>query len=194
MSLADFADPGHTPARVAKLVEVPTLTQRPLNVLAFDQTIAKTGWAYVIFIAGSPILKATGTIVQEATGIKGYEDYLVRAMTLRREINAVYQRVATATLLNLDVVHEAPPMGGGKLNKPESSLTAAVVVRLTCPGATSVHARHARKVLTGNVNADKKQVREALFRYWPSFAEIKPMNYDISDAIALAITHATKEA
>lgn len=161
------------------------------RMLCCDQSITSTGFVVLHFgLDGRVTICQWGTIKTEPTGIKGYEDYLLRIEIIAGEIKHVVDEV----LHGIDLIaHEAPPMGGG-LRKPESSLSAAVAIRaaaviLDIP-AVSIHGKHAKKVLTNNGNADKLIVREALGR-WVDLSEIR-MNEHISDALALGLVAATE--
>lgn len=180
----------------AKPEPEPTLwTPKPVwegQIVAFDQTMSATGWACVHADAtGDVTVHKTGMCVTDTLGIKGYGDYMERVALLRRQIRQALRDTPTA------VGHEEPPMGGGKMNNPDSSLVAGAIVRCVADErdlpVVMVHAKHAKKVITGNGNADKKLVRQHLERALPSMKGLKPMNYNVSDAIAIAVVAFEKE-
>jgi Holliday junction resolvasome RuvABC endonuclease subunit len=160
-------------------------------LLCCDQTISKTGWSILRCNTDTQtiVVTDTGMIVTPPTGIKGYQDYLLRGEDLALALQPLIEH------RNPDViVHEEPPMGTG-LRSPESSLAAAMVIRIVGQQhkikTVSVHSKKAKKHLTGNGNADKKEVREVVLGRVRMLADKPRMNYDISDAIALGVTLAT---
>lgn len=154
------------------------------RILALDQSIANTGWA-VIEQGGR--VSAQGNLKTEPTTTaksRSHEDLLQRASILFNEFVLLMQEVAPDL-----VVHEMPPAGGRMRGGGESSLVTANAVRnaataLAIP-VRMESAQRAKKRWTGNGNAEKKMVKEALLRLEPSLADRKPMNEAIYDAIAV---------
>lgn len=159
------------------------------TVVAFDQSLSSTGWAKVKIIGGQAVVREVGNIKTSAVA-KGHEDNLQRAMLVHRQ---VLQVMAMAKEGDTLVVHETPPVGG-RMSRPESSLLAALGIRLAAQSLGMplhmVGAQRAKKLLTGNSNADKKEVRATIDRVFPIVATLKPRNDDTYDAIALALAGA----
>lgn len=159
------------------------------TILAIDQAVAESPWA-VIRCPGFQVT-AQGSVKTESRFV-GHEGTLDRAATLYRFF------IETIEVFEPDVVvHEMPPVAA-YMSRPESSLVAATALRLAVAHLESqgwekdtvrmVASQHAKKVVTGNGNAKKKEVKEALIRRYPDLAKLKPFNQGIADALALAHT------
>lgn len=161
------------------------------TMLACDQSISNTGFVTLTFPPrGKPIIGHWGTIKTEPTGIKGYRDYLMRVQDITSEVLAILDECYVDPAL---IVHEEPPMGGG-MRKPESSLSVAVALNTiaVCRDipVQSVHGKHAKKVLTGDGNAEKGLVRAAIASL-VDLSEVR-MNEHISDALAVGLVKAAE--
>lgn len=117
---------------------------RPGVVLAFDQTIRSAGWCLLVNDQLGPRVVRAGTCKTSSSGQRGWASTLDDAEDVSRQIEAVVgmadEWVANAwrsPLGRLEVVHEAPPAGGGKLVRPESSALAALGVRMAA-GRTGI--------------------------------------------------------
>ena len=81
--------------------------------------------------------------------------------------------------------------------RPESSLVSATALRIAANemsvGIRMVGAQRAKKVITGNGNAKKPEVRARLLELVPGLDKLKPLNEGVIDAVALAYT-AVREA
>lgn len=151
-----------------------------LVILAFDQSLANTGFALVF---GKKVI-LTGNLKSKES-LSGHEASLDRAVILYDEVHSLLERHKPDL-----VVYETPPVGGGRMIRPESSLMAATVLRVASAKLSlptkMVGAQTAKKRLVGNGNAKKPEVREAIKKLDPNVMLIKPMNEGIFDAIALA--------
>lgn len=157
------------------------------RMLCFDQSCTSTGWVLVDTYGGSVLVLATGMAKPKATGVKGNEDTFRKASALFLELEHLLQ------IHQLEkVVHESPPVGKGSLRHRESSAAAAMAVRCACASMgipVSMRAPQTIKgLLTGDRGATKGQVREAVLRLVPSFADHSPWNEHVSDAAAVALT------
>lgn len=172
------------------------------GILAFDQSLAATGFVHLsvsshghLFIADAQTFRTTAT-----DGKGGHEENLDRAL-------AQYQRFKEVLFGyhyrgGFTVVHEMVPVGGGKLNRPESSLLAAhslrvAVAELEMELAPSVAVREHRKAICGNSKADKREAHAVL----PELAEkLEILNYkavtndNTRDALCVALAHLRRSA
>lgn len=152
---------------------------RPGLVLAFDQSLAATGFVVLegrlnkndrveLSILESEVLKTTDS----AEGKGGHAENLRRARdqyhaysTLLRSF-AVHRAHAT-------VAHEAPPDGGGRIMRPESSLLAALALEIAAEeagfreGVAVASATH-RKLVCGRGNVTKKVAHTGLAMWAPA--------------------------
>lgn len=182
MSLSDLKrfQVGASPL-VSRFVTGPPMAVYPERMLlAFDQSLANTGWA---LIEGVTIHK-TGNI-KTAPSAKGHEGNLSRAWEVKVAVDELLEYLEPDF-----VVHELPPMPVPGMRRPESSLLAAAAVQFAARGAgvpmlPMVSAQAAKMRWAGDSNADKKRVRESIQRLDPAVRVIKPMNEATYDAIAV---------
>lgn len=189
-SLADFRVDGKAP-EPKPLIEVlaPKFEGR---ILAFDQTLGNVGWVYCQAEAAEVRVVRTGHIKTEPgmRGAKGDEDNLQRTVAIYHEVWSIVKEIDPHL-----IVHESPP-AGGRLARPDSALLAAAAVRIVAADADCpvhmVHAQRVKKLLTGNGNAQKRDVAAAVRRAMPGLVErrIKPLNEHVYDAIGLAVVAA----
>lgn len=159
------------------------------TILAIDQSIANSGWVYVVsaYIEGEWgfDIRGAGNIRTEGDAT-GHEDTLRRVVTVYEQYVALIQAFTPSL-----IVHELPPVGS-HMARPESSLCSASALRIArCNHAPDtpirmVAAQRAKKVITGNGNAKKAQVRDDLLKVIPGLTGLKPRNEGIIDATALA--------
>lgn len=136
------------------------------KIIAFDQSLSKTGY---VVLSNLPKTYMDTEFKFEQTGmlnakddLKGHEKTLDRGMDLFWEIQDVCKAHRPDA-----VIFETPP-AGGKMSRPESSLLAALTIRLAAIIENPFVKLHmmsrqkAAKRWTGNGNADKKVVRAAL--------------------------------
>lgn len=153
------------------------------RILSFDQSIANTGWAYL----HGRILVAQGNLKTEGMA-KGHEDTLQRAVVQWEAMAELIGWYTSRSMTPTFIVHETPPVGG-KMVRPESSLTSALSLRIAAAQfdlpLVMIGAQKGKKRWTGNGNATKKELREALYRLKPSLEAESPMNEAIRDAISI---------
>ena len=158
------------------------------TVMAFDQSLANTGWAFIIPTGTQPMVGCTGMITTPAVGTS-IEGMLERSCDIHAEIYTLLQTFAAAHE-DLIVVHEQPIMGPGG---HEAALMAAEAVRIA--GAMlelpvrMVHAQLAKTHMTQKANASKAEVTEAVKRRMPDLKDrkVRPLNQHVCDAIAAAL-------
>lgn len=136
-------------------------------ILAFDQSLAATGFVHLsvsalggLFVADAVTFRTTAT-----EGKGGHEENLDRALIQYRSFKSLLSDYRSRG--GYTVVHEMVPVGGGKLNRPESSLLAAhslrtAVAELELELAPSVAVREHRKAVCGNPSADKREAHAVL--------------------------------
>lgn len=174
-------------------------TTRNGVVLAFDQSLARTGWALVDLAGNEAHVLQVGMSPTEPGDETGFEDSFVRGTQLFDEVRDTIKRFEQVSW----VVHEMPSarMSPQTRNR-EAPFVAATAVRcaVSVEGKPCymLNAQKVKKRLAGNPSADKKDVREALL----SMSEVKGLdrgnldywNDDVFDAVALAVVFGeTKE-
>ena len=171
------------PAPAPELVEHPVLGHG--EVLAFDQSITATGWIRLISGRGGLHVIEVGSISCPPDGYpKGHAGTLLRAEYVAKEMASILRRVPV-----LDVVHELPAVGG-RMARPESSLLAALALRIEARrqghGVHIVQNQHSKKVLVGNGNASKSEWHAGISKF--TYSGPKPTNEGQRDAFCLGLT------
>jgi Holliday junction resolvasome RuvABC endonuclease subunit len=168
------------------------------RLLAFDQSLARTGWALLDADASKQTLKVceVGMLPTEPGDVTGFEDSFRRGVELYRSSAAlIWQHEPDI------IVHEMPAVRRERSRNQEAPFVSAMAIRCAAAATKAevvmVNAQHVKKRLTGNAKADKKDVREALIGS-PSVegiarSELDYWNSDVFDAMALAVVHATQE-
>jgi len=193
-------DPGLTPVVEPAVVSLPIpnlFVGGPKKTIGFDQAIANTGWVVMYHQEGisSEILDA-GTIKTSAQEDRtSWDDTLYRAtQVMSGVLELLWKHVPDL------VLHEMPPVGSGPFMRGTySSVCAAVSVRCAALQAAlpiaQVSAQEAKKVLTGDGNAKKAEVRKAVNRiieegglFINPEAKIR-LNEHIIDAIAIVLSY-----
>lgn len=169
-------------------------------VMAFDQSLSATGVVVLVNdgVEGLRVLWA-GTVRTKTTeGLGGHEENLERALDIRHRYTEVLNN---RWIKDMSVVHEMVPVGG-PLRSPESSLLAAVALRIAaedlgCPLEPSVAPKRHRKAICGNANAKKPEAHRAL----TNLATLLPIggyslvtNEATRDALAIGLTHLLRGA
>jgi Holliday junction resolvasome RuvABC endonuclease subunit len=155
------------------------------KIACFDQTLSKTGAALLVCRA-SKLVPMRSMMFKPTTEEEGNEANFFKGVELHNayRIWLVSHEVAL-------VAHESPPVGGGKLMRPESSLMAALALRIACDGlglpVVMVRPQDVKKRLTGNAKAEKKDVKLAIEQFIPEVSDLRPWNQDVSDAIGVGI-------
>lgn len=167
----------------------------PGRILGIDQSLSQTGWA--MLVDGAVV--DTGMIkTEQIEDKKGIEENYSRATGLFVDlVDLIFHHEPEV------VVHELPAIGM-KMMRTDASLIAGMAVRC----AVQVHqksqvlmlgAQRVKKRMTGNANADKSEVRDAILRMMPNLKEEchdrkSPLNNNVYDAIGLAIVAAEHPA
>lgn len=168
---------------------------RPGKVIAFDQSL---GACAVVALwcthpeGRPPVLhvNAAETFRTESTA-KGHEGNFQRTMDLTTQIGQWMSARNFAG--DWQIVHEAPPSGGGTIRHPESSILASVAVRYATHGYTlrpMVNRQAHAKLICGDGNADKKTHHAALKRLmteYPITNADKITNEGKRDALSLGL-------
>ena len=186
MSLADALsgiDTGPAPTRGPKPL-APLFVGR---MGCFDQTLSKAGSASLLFSKDGTITPVRSKMFEPSTDEEGNEGNFRKGVALH---NAFVKWLQDE---HIDfVAHEAPPVGGGKLHRPESSLMAALALRIACDSlavpVVMVRPQDAKKRLTGDGKAEKRDVKLAIEALLPDVRNLRPWNQDVSDAIAVGLT------
>lgn len=160
------------------------------SILAFDQSLANTGWAFVHFIPGHrPVVEAKGTLVTRPhDDLSGFADSFVRGENLHDMALSILTSVEPDV-----VVHEEPvPMGRMVSRKQEGAPVAALAVRIATRRAgftpVMVPIRRCKAWVTGNPNAEKSQMRQGVLAALG--VSKMSLNEHTTDAIGLAIAAA----
>ena len=152
-------------------------------VLAFDQSLSRTGWALMDCL--HPYVHDRGLLTTSPGDETSIEGSLVRATALEEEIDHLVWRLDAPGLM---IAHEAPAVAGWRT---DSSLLVALAIRIIARRRKlplhMVYAQHAKRRMTGNANADKPEVKVALEEMWPHLKGTRPWNNDIRDAVLIGI-------
>jgi hypothetical protein len=178
-------------------------------VVAVDQSLS--GCAAVLLSAGriEParplclIVHASQKFATTPVEAGGYEETLRRATELHGLFgNWMLQSVLMLVSgFGLEIVHEQPPIGGGRVVRPESSLLASMAVRLVAdrhalPVARMVAPQSHKHFICGDRKADKKTHHAALKKVVADLG-VRGMdivtNEDLRDALSIGLLHLTRE-
>lgn len=127
-------------------------------VLAFDQSLSHTGWVLtVLHNTGRAEVLDRGTFKMTDIVEKGHEGSLLRGVQLQTLLSHSRNDVVD------DVVYETPPVRGYRI---ESSLLAALAVRVVYPGAVGVQRQRAISLfLPMEKRSEKKHTIEVVERF-----------------------------
>lgn len=156
------------------------------RVLAFDQTLGKTGWSLVT--VSDRVTVICGLYVAPTPeDLKGFEQTFWRAEWMGVKLE---ERVLLSGVWVSAVVHEMPSVGGKRI---ESSLMAAREIRRGAAGFKPVfmiNRQSAYATMTGDRHAPKSAMTAAVERLVaPEDRVGKYWNQDIHDSIGLALKH-----
>lgn len=162
-----------------------------ISILALDQSLGATGWAELTVRRGddgngSPKpfvdINAHGTVKTSSPHV-GHLGTLHQMRMLTTELK---NRLLMTSFPWTVLVCEQPPVSG---HRKESSLLAAAAVELAASGTqVMVQAQHAKHVFTGDHNATKAMVRDAMATYAPETLTRK-WNEHTRDALLLGLTY-----
>lgn len=169
------------------------------KVLAFDQSLSNTGWAWLWFTIDGPAVMDTGNIVTEPlNGITGYSETFLRATQVYREVVNVIAMVKPTVVL-----HEMPsvrPNPRANLKDRDGSIATIMSIRCAAVEAGCLvdmqQAQHVKKVLCGDAKATKKQVAEAVRYNIPTLSSTTKklrLNEHTHDAMAIGLVYASEE-
>jgi Holliday junction resolvasome RuvABC endonuclease subunit len=188
----------HLPTPTLKKAKEPGKLKAPAlwhpNVLAFDQSLSSTGWAWLY--EGVPI--ATGMVTTTPLMEPGFEDSFQRGVVLTKGILEVIDRLDATSHRPLLIAHEMPvkPNPRMKTRNREAGIVAAMAVRFAAsiPIRTVVmlNAQEVRKVLCGSATATKDQVREAVKTTVKVPSTLAYLNEHTFDAMGIAIVAAER--
>lgn len=153
-----------------------------MSLIAFDQTLANTGWA--LFCKGD--LRATGMIITPVSD-DGWRGNIRRGTYIEAEVDQLF------FLWQPTFVVCEMPTTVGRYQRPESSALAAQAISIAASrrevGFDLVSNNHMKKVLLNVVTkVTKAQVRAAVEERLPDAKTFKPYNEHVVDAIALGLT------
>ena len=159
-----------------------------LRVLAFDPSLAKTGWALVT--AEYPYVLETGVL--ETKPLDGEEGNLRRGVSIFEQALAIMERHPDAM-----VAHEAPPAGSSGLFRTDATKSAGLAIRIAAhqQGRTvyMTSDTHGKKRMCGrSKDVSKAQMRQAIEQFWPHLPKSTQVRWteDIRDAVVVGIlTH-----
>lgn len=196
--LARFRTDGQEPERVPQ-----SATGRRASyggILAFDQALAKAGWAYLSCDGTDRRVILTGMCKTEPTDEKGFEDSFRRGVFLAQQIRQVMKGRGWPAIYGAPdlVVHEMPFVMGPKTPSKvrEAGLVSSMAVRIVADECwfpcIMLNRQHVYKTLGLPPRASKREVSDYVRSIMPELAVNKPgpLNEDTYDAIALALVTA----
>jgi Holliday junction resolvasome RuvABC endonuclease subunit len=197
--LAKFAVDGH---EAEEEVEAPDRLGPIIykgRILAVDQSLGTTGWAWMTTNDGNYGVTDTGLIVTEPiSGLTSYEEAFVRATNLYTYFRNLLDLVNPHL-----VVHEMPsvrPNPRAGLKDRDASMCSVMALRSAVrefgrARIKMLNAQHVKKVLTGDRGAAKKEVATAVHERIPGLRSRKNLrlNEHTHDAMALGIVIAAEE-
>lgn len=165
--------------------------------LAADPSLGAFGLVLFEVNADGPVVQMAQTFKTEPEAT-GHEDTLARA-----EIMEIQLRLWSQTyLLNRDwgpvqLVHEAPPVGGGKMYSPEVSLLSGYAFRRAFreyPRVSMVRPQDHCRLICGNANAKKPEHHRELKVLFPRITGAGEWitNEGTRDALSVALAAAAR--
>lgn len=133
-------------------------------ILAFDQSLSACGAVALSSSEEGLVIEAAHKFPAFEVNETGNEASFLKAVLLTHAITD-WRLAEGFTAVRWAFVHEAPPVGGGRIREPESALLSGMSVRLSlnqfrCEGMVTP-AQH-KKFICGNAKADKKEQHAAL--------------------------------
>lgn len=177
-------------------------------VIAFDQTLSATAAMCVhldphgqLVVNGPQMFagSAPSSLGGTEADLSGTEADLCKGVSIYHQFVTYLGKMRAMHRGDpITVVHEAPPVGGGVIRRPESSLLAAQALRIAAdhleiPVAPMVTSQAHKKAICGDAKADKRDAHTALAQLaadWPiRDYERYVTNADKRDALCVGITH-----
>lgn len=121
--------------RSPTLDDLPMREYYPRQVIAVDQSLRKFAAVFMLntWVLGSPqicVLAARKFSTEEGE-VSGWEANFQRAIQLAGEFKDWVLEVTPGfSLVAQEIVHEAPPAGGGRIIRPEASILGGMAVRV----------------------------------------------------------------
>lgn len=190
----DYVEPSDPPLEPLLVLSPSSQIQK---IISFDQALSETGYVVIQSLGphSPPRFEATG-MLSATHDVKGHENTLLRAASLYLEAKDLIAYHKPSMDLSFVVVHETPPTsaGPGRMARPESSLLAALAIRIAAMESGCRVVMRARqkayKRFTGSGNADKKYMKEALTKLLDARGIQRPTgpwNQHVIDALGLAL-------
>lgn len=172
------------------------------HVIAFDQTLNTTA-GMCVHREDDGLRVRSVTMFAGQSSASGDEGSLQKGVALYNQFVAFLMSMKGVHRHSGDfvVAHEAPPVGGGTVRRPESALLAAQVLRIACarleiPVAPMVASSTHRKAVCGNHRADKAEAHRGLAELastLPIHGYDRVTNEHKRDALCVAIAHLLRE-
>lgn len=134
------------------------------SVLAFDPSLSATGWVHLV--SNGSLMVTEAGVYAARSGTEGWEATLRSATELEALHESLLSRYRRSNP-GIDIVHEAPPTGGGKFLKPELALLACYGLRraaadLDITLQPMIAPQRHKRLICGNGNAKKPVEHAAL--------------------------------
>lgn len=135
------------------------------DLIAFDQSLTATGVVVVSSTRQGIVIREAHKFPNPAVGeVQGNEEHFRKGIALIRNITH-WRHNCETDISGWEYVHEAPPIGGGRIRHPESALLGGLAVRASmwghdCLGMVSPAAH--KKYICGNAKADKVEEHQEL--------------------------------
>ena len=174
---------GKKPKASKKKWEQPTVDDLAHgHVLAFDQTLSNTGMAWVINDKQGLRAIDCANLKPPSGDYKGHEGSIRKGLWLQ----STFVRLRGECRNAQEIVYEQPAVMGYRI---ESSLMAAMALRLAWPTAVGIYNQHAKAVFLGTGQHTKADVKECINSYIPNWQRTGPWNEHVRDAVLLGLTY-----
>jgi hypothetical protein len=161
------------------------------SVIAFDPSLSATGVVALSFDPDRGFwVHAARKLPNPDVDATGNEGNFRKALVLTEAVNQ--WRAYLPEAAQWPFVHEAPPVGGGRIRAPESALLASLAIRQAMLGSECLPmvtpAAH-KHFICGNSKADKRAHHMALDNFvaddWDHFRQVT--NEATRDALSIAL-------
>lgn len=174
---------GKKPKASKKKWEQPTVDDLAIgHVLAFDQTLSNTGMAWVINDKQGLRAIDCANLKPPPDDYKGHEGSIKKGLWLHSKFQRLRGECAGRNAQ--EIVYEQPPVMGYRI---ESSLMAAMALRLAWPTAVGIYNQHAKAIFLGPGQHTKADVKECINSY--ILPPRSPWNEHVRDAVLLGLTY-----
>lgn len=164
------------------------------HLIAFDPSLSACGVVAITVDDRGVIIDEAHSFPSQEMGATGNEENFRKAMALAALVTQWRIKCGT-DLTSWPFVHEAPPIGGGRIRSPESALLAGLAVRASmwghdCRGMIAPAAH--KNFICGNSKADKKEHHAALRA---TAERLRFLNYELitneakRDALSVALSY-----